>query len=113
MAEKIIFTESAEETAAVFGSLDYNLRFLERAFGVRISDRGRWDEGCAIAVKGEDEQVEKALRALEHLRDRVRGGEEISEQKLIYVTTSLQKGMENELAMMSAGKDCLCLTVII
>ena len=81
MAEKIVFTESAEETAAVFGSLDYNLRFLERAFGVRISDRGRWDEGCAIAVKGEEEQVERAVKALSHLRDRVRGGEEISEQK--------------------------------
>jgi phosphate starvation-inducible PhoH-like protein len=111
MAEKIVFTESAAETAAVFGSLDYNLRFLEKAFGVRISDRGQWDEGCAIAVKGEEEQVERAIKALEHLKSRIRGGEEISEQKLIYVTTTLQRGEEEQLAVMNAGKDCLCLTV--
>ncbi|MBQ8399805.1 MAG: PhoH family protein [Clostridia bacterium] len=112
MAEKIVFTESAEETAAIFGSLDYNLRFLEKAFDVRISDRGRWAQGCAIAVKAEsEEQVEKAVKALEHLRARAARGEEISEQKLIYVTTTLQRGEEEELSMVHAGADCLCITV--
>ena len=39
MTEKIVTTNSNEATAAIFGSFDVNVRKIERAFDVRISNR--------------------------------------------------------------------------
>ena len=39
MSEKIVTTNSAEATTAIFGAFDSNVRMIESAFDVRISDR--------------------------------------------------------------------------
>ena len=39
MAEKIVLTKSDEATATVFGAFDANVRMIENAFDVRISNR--------------------------------------------------------------------------
>ena len=49
MTEKIVMTNSNEATAAIFGSFDVNVRKIERAFDVRISNRNaERDHGDAI-----------------------------------------------------------------
>ena len=39
MPEKIIMTDSVDQTAKIFGELDVNIEKLERAFGVTIAAR--------------------------------------------------------------------------
>ena len=38
MSEKIVTTNSSEATAAIFGAFDSNVRIIERAFDIGLSD---------------------------------------------------------------------------
>ena len=61
MKEKIVLTNSDEVTAAIFGAFDSNVRLIERAFNVRISNSHKAvDEGDAISVIGEGDDVASA-----------------------------------------------------
>ena len=62
MPEKIILTESAEQTAALFGELDANLEKLEAAFGVTIrSSADTSGTGDAVSVSGVYQRLELCL----------------------------------------------------
>jgi N-acetylglucosamine-6-phosphate deacetylase len=62
MAEKIVMTNSGEATAAIFGAFDMNVRMIERAFDVRISNRNKeTDDGDAILITGEAKNADKAI----------------------------------------------------
>ena len=39
MAEEIVMTQSDEATAAIFGAFDANVKMVEKAFDVRVSNR--------------------------------------------------------------------------
>ena len=68
MTEKIVMTNSSESTSAIFGSFDSNVRKIENAFNVRISNSGADStDGDAIIVSGESEGVDLAARTLEYL----------------------------------------------
>ena len=68
MTEKIVMTNSSEATAAIFGSFDVNVRKIERAFDVRISNRNtNTRDGDAIVISGERENADKAARTMEYL----------------------------------------------
>lgn len=108
MTEKIVEMKKNAHIAEIFGSFDSNLHTLEEAFGVKISDRS-FGETPVISVKGEEDDVQKALLALTHLKDFVERGEELSEQRLLYTISLAQKGAEEEL-LKAAGKDTLCIT---
>ena len=63
MAEKLVMTKSDEATAAIFGAFDYNIRMIERAFDVRISNRNRNStDGDAISVYGDEHSVDMTDR---------------------------------------------------
>ena len=86
MAEKIVMTNSNEATSAIFGSFDVNVRMVEEAFDVRISNRNaESDHGDAIVVKGEADGVNMAARVLEYLKMMSGSGETLSEQSVEYV----------------------------
>ena len=69
MAEKIVMTQSNEATCAMFGAFDANVKLVEQAFDVRISNRNSDDSaGDAILVTGDGENVNKAARTLEYLK---------------------------------------------
>ena len=75
MAEKLVLTNSDEATSAIFGAFDANVRMIERAFDVRISNRNSDREiGDAIVVTGERDAVELAACHRELLGD-LRDGE--------------------------------------
>ena len=90
MTEKIVEMKKNAHIAEIFGSFDSNLHTLEEAFGVKISDRS-FGETPVISVKGEEDDVQKALLALTHLKDFVERGEELSEQRLLYTISLAQK----------------------
>ena len=86
MAEKLVLTKSDEATSAIFGAFDSNVRMIERAFDVRISNKsGGADMGDAITVTGERGAVELAARTLEYLKRMSGEGETLSEQSVEYV----------------------------
>lgn len=109
MTEKIVMTNSSEVTSAIFGSFDANVRKIERAFDVRISNRsGGGDDGDAISVSGEKENVNMAARTLEYLKHMSGAGETISEQSVEYVITLVKDNCDE--SPESLGRDVICVT---
>lgn len=95
MTEKIVMTKSSEATAALFGAFDRNVRMIEAAFEVRISNRNREsDDGDAIVITGEPADVDMAARALEYLKHMAGEGETISEQSVEYVISLVKDNLD-------------------
>lgn len=93
MSEKLVMTKSDEATAALFGAFDSNIRMIERAFDVRVSNRrDDHDSGDALLVSGESENVQSAVRALEYMKLMVGNGETLSEQSVEYVIGLVRDG---------------------
>ena len=106
MAERIINTDTAEQTAAIFGSFDGNIRRLERAFGVTIVNRDSdVTAGSAITVSGEPDAVNQAAAAIEYLMRMTAFSESLSEQTVDYVIRTVAEGREEELAVLD--DDCV------
>ena len=108
MAEKIIKTETAEETAKLFGSFDFNARMIEKTWGVSIKNRSDGDADGIVVSGNDPESVERAHKALECLQQLALYSEEIPEQTLRYVIDMVTDGRENEL--LNISDDCICIT---
>ncbi len=108
MAERIVMTNSSESTAALFGSFDLNIRMLESAFDVRISNRsGGGTDGDAVIITGDADSADKAARVLEYLKHMVGEGETLSEQSVEYVIGLVRDNLDE--ANESLG-DVICIT---
>ena len=95
MAEKIVMTNSDQATSALFGAFDLNIRMIESAFDVRVSNRNRESsDGDALVVTGEQHSVALAVRALEYLKHMVGEGETLSEQSVEYVIGLVRDGLD-------------------
>ncbi len=109
MVERIVMTRSNEATAALFGSFDSNVRLIERAFDVRISNRNDDpDSGDAIVVTGTAENADGAVRVLEYLKLMVGNGETLSEQSVEYVIGLVRDGNDERPENFSG--DVICIT---
>ena len=86
MSEAIVMTQSNEATASLFGAFDANIKIVENAFNVKVSNRNNNSEiGDAIVVSGEAGDVKNAVRVLEYLKRMIGDGETLSEQSIEYV----------------------------
>ena len=104
MTEHIINVERVEQEIALFGSLDENIKAIEKHFGVTIVNR----EGN-IKISGEDEEMAfKAKRAIEELLKLITKGEELTPQMVNYVLALVASSEENKLKDM--GKGVVCVT---
>ena len=103
MVEKRISVDRLEHVIGVFGSLDENLRMIEQALSVRVTDRD-----AEIKISGEAEQVMLAERAIEALLGLVAKGEAIDPQRVQYIIGVVQEGQEKKLAQLA--KDVVCIT---
>ena len=109
MKEKIVMTNSNESTSAIFGSFDINVRMIEDAFGVRISNKGGTSsDGDAISVSGDGESVDKACRTLEYLKHMSGAGEMLSQVSVEYVIGLVRDGLDEDPTSLSS--DVICLT---
>ena len=110
MPEKIVLTDSAEQTASLFGELDVNLEKLERAFGVVIKSSAATNTtGDAISVCGGDlGAVERAADALVYLKRMTKLGNTLSAQNVDYVIDMVSDGKKSELNELD--DDAICLT---
>lgn len=110
MPEKIIMTDSVDQTAKLFGELDANLERIESAFNVTIKARDAMSgSGNAVSVSGENiANVEKAADALGYLKRMARLGDSVTLQNVDYVIGMVSDGMKDELAELD--DDTICLT---
>ena len=109
VTEKIVMTNSSEATAAIFGSFDSNIRKIERAFDVRVSNRNsKTDDGDALLVSGDAPNVDKAVRTLEYLKHMSGAGETIEEQSVEYVISLVSENSDEN--PINLGKDVICVT---
>ncbi len=110
MPERIILTESMEQTAIIFGSFDINIQAVERAFGVSIRNRDtEKTAGDAIVITGEDDQaVADAAAVIGYLKKMSRFNDELSLQSVEYVLDMVRAGQADELG--SFDEDCVCVT---
>ena len=108
MLEKILLTDSAEQTAALFGNFDRNINMIEKNFSVSITNRDTEKTlGDAIVIRGENsDNVLNAFTALEYLKNMTKMGTELSDQSVDYVISMVKGGEKLE----NFGDDCICVT---
>ncbi len=103
MLEQSISLERMEEAIAIFGSFDENIRMIEEALGVRVTNRD-----SELKVTGEGEAVMLAVKAIKGLMDVSARGEAISEQTVRYILQLVRAGEEDRIA--DLARDVICVT---
>ncbi|MBE6883203.1 MAG: phosphate starvation-inducible protein PhoH [Ruminococcaceae bacterium] len=103
MIEQIVDIERMEHALALFGSIDENIRMIEREYNVSIVTRG-----TQLKISGEPEEVMHATRALQGLLTMLDHGETINEQSIRYVIDMVAEGNEDKISTLSG--DCICIT---
>lgn len=104
MTERTINAERVEQLIDVFGSFDENVKKIEQAFGVHITNRN-----TELKVTADDEEaVDAGARAIEALLSLAAKGEEIDDQKVRYLIDLVRAGKEEQVTKMA--KDVVCVT---
>ncbi len=103
MFEQRINIERMEQAAALFGSMDENVRLLSAEFRVSIVARD-----AEIKVSGEPEDVALAVRAIESLLGLINRGEGLTEQNVRYCISLVREGGEEKITALAG--DCICIT---
>ena len=104
MTERTINAERVEQLIDVFGFFDENVKKIEQAFGVHITNRN-----TELKVTAEDEEaVDAGARAIEALLALAAKGEEIDDQKVRYLIDLVRAGKEEQVTKMA--KDVVCVT---
>ncbi len=93
-----------EQTVALFGNLDQNIKKLEKEFSVSITSHS--DQ---IKVSGSSDDVKSTSEAINCLIKFIDKGEPITDQNLDYVI-SLVKDGENDKISNLTDADCICIT---
>ena len=101
--ERIVNADRVEDLISVFGSFDENIRRIEDALNVSIINRG-----TDLKISGDEENVDKASKALEGLLSLASKGEQIDEQRVRYLITLVREGNDAQVAQMA--KDVVCIT---
>lgn len=98
--EKMVSIENSH-ISNIFGQFDANIKKLETVFHVSIVNRGD-----GIKVAGEEAAVQKAAKILQSLQVLSEKGEEINEQNLQYLISSVDEEL-TEVERLSEGTICL------
>ena len=104
MIEQSISVERLEETVNLFGSMDENVKLIEKDLDVTVVNR----DGV-LKIAGEDgEKVIHAVKALEGLLKLIGRGETITEQNVRYILNLVKAGNEDKIGQFS--NDVICVT---
>ena len=85
MAEKLILINNAEQAAALFGSFDSNIKRLEKAYNVTITQHGN-----TIKVSGKEDELKLCIRAIDELLDIINCGEQLNDQNIDYTLSLVE-----------------------
>lgn len=103
MVERTFSIDRMEHAVSLFGSFDENIKLIEKEFGVDVISRG-----SEIKIRGEEEAVDKAGRAITNLLHLINKGESLTEQNVRYVINLVKEGNDDKLTSM--GSDCICIS---
>ena len=103
MIERIVNAERMEQLIDVFGSFDENIKKIEAAFQVHVVNRD-----TELKISGDEEQVDKGVRAVEGLLSLASKGENIDEQKVRYLIDLVKSGNDDKISAMA--QDVVCVT---
>ena len=103
MTERIVNAERMEQLIDVFGSYDENIKKIEAAFQVHVVNRD-----TELKISGDEEQVDKGVRAVEGLLALAAKGENIDEQKVRYLIDLVKSGNDDKIGAMA--QDVVCVT---
>ena len=101
--EQLINVDRMEQTVALFGNFDENIRLIEQQYHVSVLNRD-----SEIKVSGEPEDVMHATRAINGLLQLISRGEQLTEQNVRYVMMLVNEGSEQKLPSLSG--DSICIT---
>ena len=107
--QKIIAFDSADMTAAAFGTCDEYAEAVREAFGVALQNERTADGEDALSLSGDSEAVERASAVFRYLKALLRRGDALSMQTVTYAI-SLARDDEFE-ALESFGNDVLTVTM--
>ena len=103
MTERIIAVDRIENIINVFGSFDQNVRLIEDALGVTVTDRD-----SELRISGEAENVMLAEKAVNGLLSLAAKGESIDSQSVRYILGLVRDGKEAEIGTLA--EDVVCVT---
>ncbi len=103
MIEQTFSIDRMEHAVNLFGSFDENIKIIEKEFSVAVISRG-----SEMKIKGDEENVDKAKRAITNLLRLINKGEPINEQNLRYVISLVKDGDDDKLSFL--GSDCICIS---
>ena len=103
MIERTVNAERMEQLIEAFGSFDENIKRIESAFQIHVVNRG-----TELKVQGDEEQVDKGVRAVEGLLALAAKGEVIDEQKVRYLVDLVNSGNDDKISTMA--QDVVCVT---
>lgn len=103
MVEQTFSIDRMEQAVSLFGSFDENIKLIEKEFQVRVICRG-----SDLKIQGEEENVDKAKRAIRNLLTLINKGESLTEQNVRYVIALVKEGNDDKLTTMAG--DCICIS---
>ncbi|NLP26500.1 MAG: phosphate starvation-inducible protein PhoH [Clostridiales bacterium] len=101
MIEKTITVESTEQASSLFGDFDENINALQKLNNVIILSRG-----ADIKVSGEENNVDRTIKALEALLTIMKNGERITNQTVRYVSSIVSDDSGNCIKDLTGGGIC-------
>lgn len=102
MTEKIICIENPAKMPELLGNCDENLNALQREYDVVLFCRG-----ADIHITGEEENTEKAQKAVQLLQELAEKGQHLTEQTVRYVISMVSAGEADSLRELSGGGICV------
>ena len=103
MVEQTFSIDRMEQAVSLFGSFDENIKLIEKEFRVRVICRG-----SELKIQGDEENVDKAKRAITNLLTLINKGESLTEQNVRYVIALVKEGNDDKLTSMAG--DCICIS---
>lgn len=101
--EHRINVDRLQNVTELFGSLDVNLKIIEKEFSVAITCRD-----SELRISGDEEHSAAAVRVLESLIKLLNRGEVIDEQNVRYCINMVREDKEERIAQLAG--DCICIT---
>ncbi len=93
-----------EDIISLFGSFDENIKKIERQYSVTVTSHGSY-----VRLKGDPEDVQMAVGAVNGLLALISKGETITDQNIEYVFSLVSDGEEEKISNL-ADADCICVT---
>lgn len=102
--ERIVPIDHLDQAVNLFGSLDENIKIIEKSYGVSIALRGE-----EIKIQGDEAATQKAANAVAALLLIAKNGEPITDQSVRYAISLADEDSAGQMAKL-AGKECICIT---